>query len=530
MKKQLLTVMLAGFALSACQTQQPLPLAQNVPAAQTLPLTSAQTKAAAQVNTQSNSQSTQVQAKASAAPTARTSPQLTVKKPAAPASPAPVAQPVASQPVAPAPAQTAAPAKSDTQVLISANYNTNTLVAGLRANAGQSEAQAIAQRHNLAIERYIAGIRTVVFKTQGQNVPELLKALQGESALEYVEADQIASQKPDSEKTVTESFKLHAAEIVNDKYFSQQYSLSAMHVPQAWDVSKGAGTVVAVIDTGVDISHPDLKSRVLPGYDAFSRKEGAKAGDVSRLNYFVESYKHGSHVAGIIAAEANNGQGIAGVAPEAKILPIKIFPDLTDIIKSFIAPDKDESQTIVSILADAIVWAADHGANVINMSLAVNEQSATIERAVKYALDKDVTVVVAAGNSRHEDNARNYLAAIDGVIGVGATDQNNEVTYFSNSGDYVAVAAPGLDIVSSVPSFLGFNPYVKMSGTSMAAPNVAGVAALLRSKFGATATPAWIKQRLEASATDEGDKGRDDLYGYGLVDAYKALGGQDPTP
>lgn len=524
MKKQLLTVMLAGFALSACQTQQPLPLAQNVPAAQTLPLTSAQ------VNTQTSSQSAQAQAKASIAPTARTSPQLTVKKPATPASTAPIAQPIASQAVAPAP--TAAPAKSDTQpqVLISANYNTETLVAGLRSNAGQSEAQAIAQRHHLAIERYIAGIRTVVYKTQGQSVADLLQALRSETALEYVEADQIASQKPDSEKTVTESFKLHAADIVNDKYFSQQYSLSAMHVPQAWDMSKGAGTVVAVIDTGVDISHPDLKSRVLPGYDAFSRKEGAKAGDVSRLNYFVSSYKHGSHVAGIIAAEANNGQGIAGVAPEAKILPIKIFPDLTDIIKSFIAPDKDESQTIVSILADAIVWAADHGANVINMSLAVNEQSATIERAVKYALDKNVTVVVAAGNSRHEDNARNYLAAINGVIGVGATDQNNEITYFSNSGDYVAVAAPGLDIVSSVPSFLGFNPYVKMSGTSMAAPNVAGVVALLRSKFGTTATPAWIKQRLEASATDEGEKGRDDLYGYGLVDAYKALGGQDATP
>ncbi|MEZ0368748.1 MAG: S8 family serine peptidase, partial [Candidatus Sericytochromatia bacterium] len=234
----------------------------------------------------------------------------------------------------------------------------------------------------------------------------------------------------------------------------------------------------------------------------------------------------GSHVAGIIAAEANNTKGIAGVAPEAKILPIKIFPDLTDIISSIVAPGGDESQTIVSMLADAIVWAADHGANVINMSLAVNEQSATLDRAVAYALGKNVTVVVAAGNSRHEDNARNYLAAIDGVIAVGATDDKDNVTFFSNSGDYVSIAAPGLDVISSVPSFLGINPYVKMSGTSMAAPNVAGVAALLHSKFGATATPAWIKQRLESSALDRGEAGRDDLYGHGLVNAYKALGGE----
>lgn len=504
MKKQLLTVVLAGFALSACQTQQsPTQLAP----AQTLPLVAAEAPTPANPVVAPRAAQTQTGV--------RTAPQLsTVKKPAAqtPAAPVPATSSVAT----PAAAPTA-------EVQISANYNTETLVAGLRSSAGQTEAQAIAQRHHLAIERYISGIRTVVFKTQGQAVPALLEALRAEKSLEYVEADQVATQKPDAEKAVTESFRIKADEEVNDKYFSQQYSLSAMHVPQAWSLSKGAGTVVAVIDTGVDIDHPDLKNRVLPGYDAFSQKEGAKAGDVSSLNYFVESYKHGSHVAGIIAAEANNGKGIAGVAPEAKILPIKIFPDLTDIIKSFIAPDNGDSQTIVSILADAIVWAADHGANVINMSLAVNEESATLDRAVQYALAKNVTVVVAAGNSRHEDNARNYLAAIDGVIGVGATDQNNDVTYFSNSGDYVAVAAPGLDVISSVPSFLGINPYVKMSGTSMAAPNVAGVAALLRSKFGDLATPAWIKQRLEASATDEGDTGRDDLYGYGLVDAYKAL-------
>ncbi|HEY9843370.1 MAG: S8 family serine peptidase [Candidatus Sericytochromatia bacterium] len=520
MKKHLLTLMTAALTLSACQNSPTL-----APAAPVQPLT--RMTAATQPVTRPS-------AVASAAPRSRTTPSLTnVRKvPTLNASTKPVSTiPTAAASSAPltqlAPSGTAlvsSPAGT-AEVLLSSNYNTQTLIAGLRGSAGQADAQAIAQRHHLSVERYISSIRTVVYKTQGQAVPQLLEALRGEASLEYVEADQVATQKPNQEKAVTESFKIFDLAEVNDKYFSQQYSLPAMHVPEAWQIAKGADTIVAVIDTGVDIDHPDLKSRVLPGYDAYSQKAGPESGDVSSLNYLVSSYKHGSHVAGIIAAEANNTKGIAGVAPEAKILPIKIFPDLTDIISSIVAPGGDESQTIVSMLADAIVWAADHGANVINMSLAVNEQSATLDRAVAYALGKNVTVVVAAGNSRHEDNARNYLAAINGVIAVGATDDKDNVTFFSNSGDYVSIAAPGLDVISSVPSFLGINPYVKMSGTSMAAPNVAGVAALLHSKFGATATPAWIKQRLESSALDRGEAGRDDLYGHGLVNAYKALGG-----
>lgn len=141
-------------------------------------------------------------------------------------------------------------------------------------------------------------------------------------------------------------------------------------------------------------------------------------------------------------------------------------------------------------------------------------------------INKNVSVVVAAGNDRHIDNARNYLASIPGVIGVAATDSQDKVTFFSNSGDYISVAAPGLDIISTVPSFLGINSYINMSGTSMAAPQVAGVAALLKEKYGAQATPAWIKQRLESTAKDEGDAGRDDLYGYGVVNAWRALGGE----
>lgn len=517
MNKYLLPLITA-ISLSACQSQPVINQTASLPA-QTAASVQLQPHSQAPISQNNSSKTVQ---------NSRPTPQIDLsaaKAPAKPAAPS-LTKPAASVPAS-KPAETSSAANNtQAQVLISSNYNTETLVAGLHAGADLADAEAIAQRHQLSIERYISSIRTVVYKTQGQEVTNLLESLKKEASLEYVETDQVASQKPESEKAVTESFKLFSALEVNDKYFADQYSLSAMHVPQAWELSKGTDVVVAVIDTGVDMDHPDLKSRVLPGYDAYSQKEGPKAGDVSSLNYIMSSYKHGSHVAGIIAAETNNSKGIAGVAPEAKILPISIFPNVSEIIKSILAPSGDESQTIVSILADAIVWAADHDADVINMSLAVNEQSATIERAVKYALDKGVSVIVAAGNSRHIDNARNYLAAIDGVVGVGATDETNKITVFSNSGDYLSVAAPGFDVISSVPSFLGINPYVKMSGTSMAAPNVAGVAALLKSKYGATATPAWIKARLQESAHDEGEAGRDDLYGYGLVDAYKALGGE----
>lgn len=505
--------------ISACQSDLPTTATDTpstAPTAQTLPRATArpQTSPSPQATAKPTSQ-------ASAKPTSSPSVQPSAKPVASP-TPAPSATPKASASPQSSPSTPPASASTQTEVITSQNYNTATLVAGLHFDQDRAAAEDIALRHNLTIDRYNDSIKIVVFNTQGQNVPELLQALSSEPALEYVEADQVASQKPEDEKAVSANFKAQAA--LNDTYFDQQYTLQAMNVPAAWEVTQGEGIVVAVIDTGVDLDHGDLKNRVVPGYDAFSQEEGDDAGDVSALNYVVSSYKHGSHVAGVIAAEANNGKGIAGVAPQAKIMPVKIFADLSDIIKSLWAPEEDTSYTIVSILADGIVWSADHGADVINMSLAVSEESATIERAVKYALSKNISVIVAAGNARHVDNGRNYLAAIEGVIGVGATDEANKVTFFSNSGDYVSVSAPGQDIISSVPSFLGLNSYVKMSGTSMAAPAVAGVAALLKAKYGDQATPAFIKQRLESTAIDKGDPGRDDFYGYGIVNARAALG------
>jgi serine protease len=415
------------------------------------------------------------------------------------------------------------------KVNIAENYNTENVLVGIKSEADLNSAKAIGVKNNLKFNNFIKGINTIVFKTNGQNVKDLIPKLSSEKLFSYVETDHMSENKPEAESDLPDDslFNLFAAEPVNDKYFKDQYGLTATKVVDAWALSTGKNTIISIIDSGVEMGHQDLKNRVVPGYDAFSQQTGEKAANASKLNYINSAYKHGSHVAGIAAAEYNNGKGIAGVAPEAKILPVKIFPDFSDYFKALKKNEDGSEVTVVSAIADGIAWSVEHHADVINMSLAVWAPSATIERAVKYALDNNVSVVVAAGNDRATGNKKNYLAAIPGVIGVGATDKKNDVTFFSNSGDYVSIVAPGLDIVSTTPSILSLRPYRKMSGTSMSAPHIAGVVALLKSKFGATATPAWIKSRLESTATDLGATGRDDLYGMGLVNAFKAL--NDPT-
>ena len=368
------------------------------------------------------------------------------------------------------------------------------------------------------------GINVISVTSTGKNVPELLKKLNDEKFFAFVETDNLSVNKPEQDSEVVDSiFNIFGVLDYNDKYYKDQYALKSLRLPEAWGFSTGKNTTIAIVDSGVDFNHADLKNKTVPGYDAFAQKEGAKGGDVSNLNYLYSVYKHGSHVAGIAAAEANNSKGIVGVAPDAKIMPIKIFPGFPELFKTSKKNTDGSDITVVSAIADGIVWAVDHKADVINMSLGVWEPSITIEKAVKYALDHNVSVIVAAGNERANGNRRNYLGAINGVVAVGATDKDDKITFFSNSGDYVTVAAPGYEIISTTPSILKLKEYRKMSGTSMASPEVAGVAALLKSKFGEKATPAWIKERLQKTATDLGEPGRDDLYGNGLVNTLKAL-------
>ncbi|MCU7722189.1 S8 family serine peptidase [Actinoplanes sp. KI2] len=288
-------------------------------------------------------------------------------------------------------------------------------------------------------------------------------------------------------------------------YGDQDY-LKTVRVPQAWDRTKGStAQLIAVVDTGVNGAHEDLKGRTVAGYNAITNTAiaaGAKSDDNG----------HGSMVAGIAAANTNNSIGVAGVAWTGRVMPVK-------------ALDKEGSGWD-SDIARGVTWAADHGAKVINLSLGGPDDDAVLHDAIKYATNKGALVVVAAGNSG--DNAPQYPAVYPEVLAVGATDHAGNLTDFSTYGDWVDVAAPGYAIVSTGP---GLDPangpgedYYIGDGTSFAAPIVSGVAALVRSEYPAL-TVGQVISRLKLTARDAGPRGLDPYYGYGVVDAFAATGG-----
>ena len=272
---------------------------------------------------------------------------------------------------------------------------------------------------------------------------------------------------------------------------------------EAWDITKGKDTVViGVLDSGIDMTHIELRNKyVSSGHDFVNDDSDA-----------TDDFWHGTFVAGIAAAETNNNQGIAGVAWNAKILPVKVLDD--------------EGNGYYDALIEAIVWAVDNGAKVLNLSLGGEEADSALEAACRYAFEHNVIVVAAAGN---EYGPVAYPAAYDDyVLAVGATDYDDLVADFSNTGPQVDVAAPGVLILSCIPQWLaepGYPPYGFGSGTSAAAPHVAGFAALVLS-----AKP-WISARdlmnlIRFTADDVNSaqhKGKDDYIGYGRINMSKAL-------
>jgi serine protease len=285
-----------------------------------------------------------------------------------------------------------------------------------------------------------------------------------------------------------------------DPYRGQQWDLSKIREADAWQRSTGAGATVAVIDTGVDATHPDLAGQVLPGTDLINGTSGVSS----------DPNGHGTHVAGTIAALTGNGVGVSGFAPNAKILPIRVL-------------DANGSG-YTSTIATGIIYAADHGANVINMSLGGPGPTAAMTNAIAYARTKGVTVVAAAGNERTSGSPISYPAADPGVIAVAATDSADRVASYSNQGSYVDVAAPGSSILSTLPG----DKYAFYNGTSMASPHVAAVAALLKA-YDPGLTPDGIENALESSAVDLGAPGKDNDFGYGRIDAAAALDAVTPS-
>jgi serine protease len=301
--------------------------------------------------------------------------------------------------------------------------------------------------------------------------------------------------------------------VPNDPMYAQQWNLKQINIEKAWEITKGKGVVVAVLDTGIAWENhddfavvPDLEDqRFVEGWDFVN--DDAHAND---------DHGHGTHVAGTIAQATNNGEGVAGVAFEATLMPIKVL-------------DHFGSGNTADI-ADAIRWAADHGAKVINMSLGGGGRSDVMEKAVMYARNKGVVVVCAAGNGGR--GVVEYPAAYPGSFAVAAVGPTGTKAPYSSWGKELDIAAPGGDksqgeaagIIQNTidPQDVGKAVYASYQGTSMATPHVAGVAALL---FAAGAkNPDQVEKALILGAKQApGTKGWSDQFGHGLLDAKGAL-------
>ncbi|MEV5609870.1 type VII secretion-associated serine protease mycosin [Streptomyces sp. NPDC052225] len=295
-----------------------------------------------------------------------------------------------------------------------------------------------------------------------------------------------------------------------DSVRAQQWGLTAMHTQEAWRTTKGKGITVAVLDTGVDDQHPDLKGNVLTGKDLVGF--GAGRGDRPWA-------RHGTAIAGIIAGHGHGqggGDGVMGVAPEAKILPVRVILEDGD-------PSRAKArETRGNALAEGIRWAADHGADVINLSLGDDSDTAHPEAgedaAIQYALKKGVSVVASAGNGGEKGDHISYPAAYPGVITATAVDAAGTRASFSTRRWYASVAAPGRGIVTADPD----RKYYSAWGTSAASAFVSGAVALIRAAHPGL-SPAQIKKLVEDTAQDPPAGGRDDSRGYGLIDPAAAI-------
>jgi len=308
-----------------------------------------------------------------------------------------------------------------------------------------------------------------------------LAALDASGAVEYAESDVV----------------LRALDTVpNDVYWPDQWGLAKVASPRAWDAARGsANVVVAVLDTGVDFNHPDLRGGSVSGYDFVNNDTDPS-----------DDHGHGTAAAGVVAARTNNSEGVAGICWVCSVMAVKVL-------------DASGSGN-TSTTARGIVWAVDHGADVINMSLGSPGSTQTLAAAVEYAASKGVLLVAAAGNSGV--STRVYPAAYPTVMSVAATDASDQRYSWSNYGSWVQVAAPGCN-VAPVPA----GAYGNFCGTSSATPVVAGLAGLALSAK-PTATKAAVEQGIRSSVVP-----MQSVVQYGRVDAARtlaALGVQAPAP
>ena len=383
------------------------------------------------------------------------------------------------------------------------------IIVKFREGVAKDHADRINARHGTSVLYTSPFVGTKRIKVpRGKTAEQMVETYSRELNVEYAELNYYA----------------YALLVPNDPLYSYQWHFNnpstGINIESVWDITTGdPNVIVAVLDTGVAYETyknfeqaSDLAGTTfVPGYDFVNNNTHANDDD-----------GHGTHVTGTIAQSTDNAEGTAGIAFGCSIMPVKVLSrrgvgDYVDI-------------------ADGIYFATDNGADIINMSLGGAGDSVTLSNAVAYAYNQGVTIICAAGNEYEQGNPPSYPAAYDDYcMAVGATTLGGVRAYYSNTGSYLDLVAPGGDIYEDLngdgygdgvlQQTFGLNPkdwgYWFYQGTSMAAPHVSGVAALLIST-GVTG-PDAVREALQSTASDLGAAGWDEQYGWGLVDAYAAL-------
>jgi len=350
----------------------------------------------------------------------------------------------------------------------------------------RDQAQTLAA-HDLSVLEDLPDLQVQrVAAPRGQE-QSLVDMLNQDPRVEYAELDYV----------------VHAMLVPDDTSFALQWFLTKINAPSAWNDTTGSSRItIAIVDTGVDLNHPDLNDKIVPGWD-FSNDDFVPQDD----------HGHGTHVAGIAAAETDNTQGVAGVSWGARIMPIKVLDEHGD--------------GFYSDVARGVRYACNHGAQIINLSLGGSNSSSILKEALEYAQEMGCLIVAAAGNSAQ--NRVDCPARYPEAMAVAATDQSDQRAYFSDYGPEIEVAAPGVDIYSTLWASPNNHTYGYKLGTSMSTPQVAGLAALIWSMC-PQLTNAEVRSVIQDTAKDLGATGWDPKYGYGRIDARKAVRAAGPPP
>ncbi|NJN39597.1 MAG: S8 family serine peptidase [Gammaproteobacteria bacterium] len=343
-----------------------------------------------------------------------------------------------------------------------------------RAGLSEAELEKILSKHGAKKRRHLRRISVHVIELP-QNVAELTvaRAMRTNRLIKFAELD----------------MAIAPAFVPNDTYYAQSWHLPKINGPQAWDTTNGAGVIIAVLDTGVNVAHPDLAGKIAPGWNVFDNN--ANTADV---------HGHGTKVAGTAMASGNNGLGVAGVAFGAKVMPIRI--------------SDPAGYAYFSDMAEGITWAADNGARIASISYQGAAGSFSVQSAAQYLRSKGGVVVVSAGNT----GGVQEIAPNDNITAVSATDSGDQRPSWSSYGGYVDVAAPGVSIMTTTRE----GGYAGFSGTSASAPVIAGAYALMMAANPAL-LPHDLDQALFSSAADLGSPGKDVYFGAGRVNAAAAV-------